>query len=244
MINNFIFKYMSSTDDKNPEITDIDLMSNRKVAYCNSFLFNIDFSEINLSNYDIIIKNLKRLKKKKRFSSIGLKENNTIILAYVFNYNHSQIQTDFLNAIVVIALDNKTDKLNYLYDTVCNFLDNEFSSKNLCGFTNNKCYEKINSSSNVGCCRHYKHKLLGPLLPHNPLITCEYLQNYKCSAKCISCKLFTCDFLRKQGIRFDINKIFLLRHFCNSIQKYIIKTSVFTPKDKIIKKLLFFQKNN
>lgn len=43
MINNFIFKYMSNTDDKNLGITDIDLMSNRKVAYCNSFYLILIF---------------------------------------------------------------------------------------------------------------------------------------------------------------------------------------------------------
>ena len=88
----------------------------------------------------------------------------------------------------------------------------------------------------IGCCHHFKYKAIGPL---SRLVQCEYLtKDYKCGAKCISCKLFTCDYLEKKGIKFKINDILLLNAFFNPLQKYFIKYMVFTPKEKIIKRLL------
>lgn len=63
-------------------------------------------------------------------------------------------------------------------------------------------------------------------------------EDYTCGAKCIGCKLFTCDYLQRKGVRFKIKDILLLDVFFNPLQKYFIKTMVFTPKDKIIKKLI------
>lgn len=126
-----------------------------------------------------------------------------------------------------------------IYDEVCNYLDSEFA-KNICDFQNNKCGEKRNAISCVGCCRHWKNKRLGPALIWNKLVVCEYLKDKKCTVKCISCKLFTCDYLHQKGYQFKIKDIALLKEF-NVIQKYIIKTNTFTPKEKIIKKLLFWR---
>ncbi|MBO6243128.1 MAG: hypothetical protein J6O41_00960, partial [Clostridia bacterium] len=75
--------------------------------------------------------------------------------------------------------------------------------------------------------------------PFSKLVLCEHLKkDYTCGAKCISCKLFTCDYLRKKGIQFKIKDILLLNVFFNPLQKYFIKYMVFTPKDKILKRLL------
>ena len=72
------------------------------------------------------------------------------------------------------------------------------------------------------------------------MVQCEYLDKntYKCNAKCISCKLFTCDYLEKKGIKFKIKDMLLLDTFFNPLQKYCIKYKVFTPKEKIIKWLI------
>ena len=41
-----------------------------------------------------------------------------------------------------------------------------------------------------------------------------------------------------EGVKFRIKDILLLDTFFNSLQKYFIKYMVFTPKDKIIKRLM------
>jgi len=147
-----------------------------------------------------------------------------------------------LNKIRIINKKKARLQYEFIYNKVCEDLDNKFYGKNLCDFQNDKCGEKRNTSSLVGCCRPYKNKLISPFFPSNfnRLQMCKYLKDKKCSAECISCKLYTCDFLRKKGVLFKINDIQLLKNF-NLIQKYIIKYSVFTPKEKIINRLLFWR---
>ena len=142
--------------------------------------------------------------------------------------------------IRILSRKRAKGQYEHIYDKVCKYLDNEFYGKNVCDFQNDKCGEKRNTSSLVGCCRPYKSKLFGPLLPAscNRVDACKYLdKDKKCSAECISCKLYTCDYLRGKGIQFKMKDMELLKDF-NIVQKYILKYSVFTPKEKIINRLL------
>lgn len=231
------YKIIYENLDKNDNLLNIENLRWKKIKQQNKLNLNIDFNLFSKKNYKKIIKNFDKLKTNfvKKF-----KENSCINI-YVHNYNSkNSSHLDFLNAIKAIMFDNIKDKYSYIYDVVCNYLDYEFTSRNLCDFQDNKCGEKLNTNSEIGCCRHYKNKLIGPLAIKNNWVTCEYLKNKHCSVKCISCKLYTCDYLRKKGIQFRIKNIFLLDTFFNLIQKYIIKISVFTPKEKILKRLLLF----
>ena len=67
-------------------------------------------------------------------------------------------------------------------------------------------------------------------------------KNKRCSIKCIGCKFFTCDYLRKKGINYKVNSIPYIKYFFNIRQKLICKYSFFTEKDIIINKLLKFYK--
>lgn len=236
----------------------IELFSENKPNLIDNFL---DFNELSnkLSNYNtknntylvldfksinstLAKKNIRKLIKLKKKINIGLLDEKTdkYIIAKAYNYDSNNYFHKFIiSSIYAIFKNNKKEMYNYIYDEVCDYLDQKFYHENLCEFKENKCGEKRNTTCTVGCCRHYKDKLLGPM-PFNKFVVCEYLKDKRCSAKCLSCKLFTCDYLNKKGIKFRIKDIFLLDFFFNPIQKFIIKTSVYTPKDKIIKKLLFW----
>jgi len=206
-----------------------------------SIILKIDFNLIG-KDYPNIVKKIIKIKKKckNKKIKIGIKDEENVVLGYLKNYNSNNVnQRDLITAINAIFYDNNYDRYNYLYDKICEYLDNEFVVKNLCNFENDKCIAKKNTSCTMGCCHHFKNKLFGPFLPNN-LVLCEYLENKKCSAKCISCKLFTCDYLNKQGVKFKLNDILLIKCFFNFIQKLILKLRVFTPKEKIMKELLFF----
>jgi len=60
-----------------------------------------------------------------------------------------------------MLLSRKKAKEHYeiIYDKVCKYLDIEFYEKNVCDFQDDKCGEKRNTSSLVGCCRPYKNIL-------------------------------------------------------------------------------------
>lgn len=203
-------------------------------------LLKIDFKSLKVEQYKKKLKRLLYIRKKilKLKVNIGIQKNEKVLLGYIINYDDtSKQQSNFILGINAIFYSTKYERYNYIYDTVCEYLDTTFCEKNLCDFKENKCIEKRNTKSNTGCCRHFKIKWLGPF---SKLMVCEYLnkENYTCEAKCISCKLFTCDYLKKRGVQFRIRDIFLLDVFFNPLQKYFIKYKVFTPKDKILKKLM------
>ena len=227
----------NETDKKQSNIINIEDLKLNKFKNKENILIEIDFNSLNKKVYKKILKNLLFIKRLTNKSKFGLEKDNETLLGYVLNYNENdKNQKEFILAINAIFYNTRHGRYNYIYDTVCNYLDSNFYGKNLCDFKDDRC---VNGQAKtlVGCCNHFKYKCLGPF---SKLVPCEYLnQNDKtCDAKCISCKLFTCDYLQKKGIKFRIKDILLLDVFFNPLQKYFIKTMVFTPKEKIIRKLI------
>lgn len=236
--NKYYLKVIDGKTNMKAEAINIEELKLTKVFKKKKILLKIDFDNININNYKKVLKRLLRVRKYIRKTKIGLEEENKTLLGYVLNYDENkQNQKDFIHAVNAIFYNTKYERYNYIYDTVCDYLDSYFYGKNLCDFKDNKCGEKRNTSSVIGCCRHYKIKLIGPL---SKFVPCEYLdkKDYTCSARCIACKLFTCDYLEKKGVKFKIKDILLLNVFFNPLQKYFIKYMVYTPKDKIIKRLM------
>ena len=236
--NNYYFKVTKKISKDLTYIKDINDIDFRKVKKNNVFLLKIDFKTFNYSLYKKILKDLMHVKSLAVLNKIklGISKESKIFIGYLINYDmNNQHHNDFIAAINAIMYKKRYERYNYIYDTVCDYLDSCFYGKNLCNFKENKCAEKKNTTSVTGCCRHYRKG------PFSKLVVCEYLiQNYTCGAKCISCKLFTCDYLKKKGIEFKIKDILLLDVFLNPIQKYFIKYNVFTPKEKILKRIMLF----
>lgn len=129
-----------------------------------------------------------------------------------------------------INIKDKRKRYEYIYDIVCEQLDSEFKEKNLCNFNHNKCISVKNKNhcpeSNNGCC-YGRHRGL-----------CKYYKNKKCTIKSISCKLFTCKYLKKKKIKYRCNDFNLLKYFFNIRQKYILENSIFKDKEEIIRLLI------
>lgn len=223
-------------DDRIQNIQTIKLRESRNKG---CLLLYIDFREFDKDRYKKILRKLLHIKKMVKFLkiNIGVNQDSKIKIGYINNYDeNNQYHQEFIQAINAILFNTKKERYNYIYDTVCNYLDGYFYGKNLCDFKDNQCGEKRGTTSRIGCCHHFRVKSLGPF---TELVPCEHLKDdYTCGAKCISCKLFTCDYLEKKGVKFRIKDILLLDTFFNSLQKYFIKYMVFTPKDKIIKRLM------
>ena len=237
--NNYYLKIINNSNDFKVGVTNIQNLNLTNILKRQRLLLKIDFYSLNKTNYKKLLNRLLFIKKliSKSKIEIGIQKGSKKLLGYIINYEeNNKQQNDFILAINAIFYNTRYERYNYIYDTVCNYLDSYFYGKNLCDFKDNKCGEKRNTSSLTGCCHHFKKKWLGPL---SKLVICEYLKkDYTCGAKCISCKLFTCDYLRRKGVKFKIQDILLLDVFFNPLQKYFIKYMVFTPKDKIIKRLM------
>ena len=238
--NNYQLESVREIKETNENTQNIENLKWKNIIGKKYILLKIDFKSLKQENYKTVLKRLLSIKKKilKSKVVIGIKRENKTLLGYVINYDSSsKEQKEFLLGINAIFYNTRYERYNYIYDVVCEYLDTAFIDKNLCDFKENKCAEKRNTKSTIGCCRHFKVKWLGPL---SKLIQCEYLnkESYRCDAKCIGCKLFTCDYLRRKGIQFRIKDILLLDTFFNPLQKYYIKSMVFTPKEKILKRLI------
>ena len=170
-------------------------------------------------------------KYKNREEIVCLKYQNQIIKddKSIKEYTEEDLKMKIYTINAVNIKDIK-QRYNYIYDVVCNYLDKEFNERNICNFKDNKCISVRNNShckeSENGCCYGRKRGL------------CKNLKNGKCNIKSISCKLFTCRYLKKNKIKYKINDIPLLKFFVNNRQKFIINNSIFKDKPEIIDLLI------
>lgn len=145
---------------------------------------------------------------------------------------------------------NETDlkkKYEYIYDTACDIMDEEFAKGNYCDFQNDMCIRQRDKNfrkpahSTMGCCYMvgYTKIFSCPV----DLGLCKFFEKNKCKTRCLTCKLFTCSYLRKKGIKFDPNDIFILKTLLNNKQKKYLRDAFFTEREVMIKKLIELDKN-
>ncbi|MBQ9833722.1 MAG: hypothetical protein IJO33_00835 [Bacilli bacterium] len=113
-----------------------------------------------------------------------------------------------INILKILNASTKYERLNIVYDISCDYLDNEFRNKNLCGFKNDMCECNRNKPKDkqvYSCCTGTTTRIL-----------CDKFDKKlkTCKIKSISCKLFVCPYLRFQKkIKFPIKKIPYLHYF-------------------------------
>ena len=193
-----------------------------------------DFSKrtLSLKEADKIVCDMKKLDKFLR------KVKDKEVYSYVKKGN-SPYEFFIERSVSVMNINLKEAKYNYLYDEICEYLDSRVVMENVCGFKDDKCLAKKDTDVTMGCCHHFKNKRFGMLYEKSPVL-CEYQKDKRCTAKCITCKMYMCDKLKKQGYSFTVNNVLLIKRYFNIFQKIVIISSFFETKGKIMKKILFF----
>lgn len=183
-----------------------------------------------------IIKNLQKIVKRciQKKLVLGVKYEGKNIIGELIA-DEQDNQTEIIKCLKAVLIKEKRKKIEYIYDQVCEELDEEFAKNNYCDFKDDVCIEKRNCSERVtmGCCHKFKH----PITMNGELKECPYLVDRHCSTQCITCKLFTCDAIK---VKFKLKNIPLIECFFNPIQKLIVKTNFFTKREKIIDRLVLF----
>ena len=181
----------------------------------------------------------KYIKKLIRYKKYLLKYDNIEIILQYFS-EEKVVHYQFKELLNSIFNGDKYSIYSKAYDLACDYLDSYFYGKNLCDFHDNKCGYKKDFNIEVGCCRHFKkHRQFGMLFGEK-LINCEYLDSDgRCSVKCLGCKLYTCPYLEKKGIKFKLKEIFPINSIFNWKQKIYIKSVVYKSKEDIMKKIMF-----
>lgn len=126
-------------------------------------------------------------------------------------------------------------RMSMLHDMTCDYLDEIFVKQNACGFKNNICVRRRDMmergikkpSYEDGCCHGYKEGK-----------NCHYLGEHGCNIRNVACKLYTCPYLKKRGIKYSINKIYCTRYMLNWSQKVYLMSTFFIPKNEVLPGLI------
>lgn len=168
----------------------------------------------------------KIIKQIKRIIKTCDKKNYKVKFNFI-NKDNQKLVKELKSVEKAINIKNIKERYEYIYDIICKDLDKKINA-NYCEFKNDICIRdrlKLNNHKN-GCC---ECKGRGK---------CKYLIDSTCTMKsCMACKLFTCHYLRKKGIKHNIND-YILSNFFDSKEKYILENSFWTPKEIVIERLL------
>lgn len=180
--------------------------------------------EIKNNNYKKIIKKTRKL--------LNICDNENKKLEVINNGKviTKEDNVELYNIIEAINIKDKNKRYSFIYDTVCDYIDKKYLEYNYCDFKDDVCvYFRNNKdfSHTNGCCYSTKRGGL-----------CENLKNNTCQIKSISCKLYSCEYLRNKKVYFKIKDILLLKYFFNLKQKYILKYSFFKSKSYVMYKLM------
>ena len=128
-----------------------------------------------------------------------------------------------ISTINALNIKNRYNRIAYIYDYCCNYIDKFYEGKNICGFVNGQCINQQTPKCDHydGCCR-----------------LCIHQNGKGCETKNLTCKFFFCDTIKsKEKILkyndFNVLKLFSLR------QKLMIKSNYFITREESIKDLFF-----
>ena len=218
-------------DDKVIDIRKLHKYIKSVIHKYNNIIFLMDFSykEMSLKEADMIVLSIKKMQNIRELKNIP---KYVLVVPGKFYYERFVIAS-----ICLLNSKSKEEKYNFLYDSICDYLDDRVVKTNACGFENDKCIAKKDTNCAMGCCHHYKNKCFG-ILYKKELHLCEYQKDKRCTAKCITCKMYMCDALKKKGYNFTTNNVITIKRYFNILQKLVIISSFFTPKEKIIKRIM------
>jgi len=175
--------------------------------------------------YNIDNSNYRKILKKIRIRRNTNKE-------FVFNYsNDFRYKEDFDKINTALKMKDKYQRYSYIYDEVCDYLDNLFINRNMCEFYKDKCYSNRckKFEKTCGCCSN------------NDGIECKYFDKDHCTIKCSGCKFYICPNLKKKKGPILMKDIFIAYYLLSPRERLVLRYTVFTPKEEIIEKMIKFR---
>lgn len=150
------------------------------------------------------------------------------------NTENAIIISEISNLIYTLSIKDKKERVNYIYDSIYDYLEKDIKDYDYCNFINDKCIAQRDTLNNTnwplcetnGCCYniHQKH-------------TCNNLNKADCTIHCISCRLFTCKYLKDKGIDYNIHKNLQVKCFLSPIKKPELVYNFYLEKEKILEKI-------
>ena len=124
---------------------------------------------------------------------------------FLENINDTEIEEKMKKIDSVLKISDTKERYSYLFELICDYLDNEFRKNNLCDFDNcglckrRRALKEKNPNKETylyGCCYSYINKRVCPFLN----------KDGSCTNRNIGCKLFTCHYLKKEGYTLKVTE--------------------------------------
>ncbi len=186
---------------------------------------------------------MKKISSKKNLILSDSTNNYRLLKKYMHHKDkyHLIVETqdeDVNNCIKAINIDNLTERNKFIYETICDVLDKKWNHNLPCEFCHNRCIASRNKYMDKefdGCCYSFKRKRFGKVKKQK----CIHLKDDKtCDTKNISCKLFTCNYLKKNHLfSTSYDNYLLLKLFFNKKEKLILKYNFFKTEEEVLAKL-------
>ena len=151
---------------------------------------------------------------------------------FKFTYSKDfKYKDEFIKIEKALNIKDKYYKYSYIYDAVCDYLDDLFIEKNMCEFANDKCYSNRckKFEKTCGCCSN------------NNGVECKYFDKDHCTIRCSGCKFYICPNLRKKKGPILMKDIWIAYYLLSPRERLVLRYTVFTPKEEIIKKMIKFR---
>lgn len=206
------------------------IMLNDNVSLWNSDEFKGKIEE-NVAFFDFLNDRERTIHLLKKYMK---SKNKNIEIIVIKNYD-----LEVIDVFKAFYIADEKQRMEFIYDKVCEALDEKWDREKPCNFCENRCLAARNNfmdEEEDGCCYSFKRKRFGRV-EKSP---CRYLGiDKKCTTSNLSCKLFTCSYLKKHSkFLTDIDDYLLLRLFLNKKQRLIAKYNFFKNKEEVIGKLL------
>lgn len=116
-----------------------------------------------------------------------------------------------------LNIKNRKKRITYIYDTLCEQVDQFYQGKNLCDFQHTQCLvQRRNKRYRNGCCR-----------------LCKFVTSEGCSTHNFTCKMYYCYSAREKNRTLGPEDLPLLR--CLSIrQRFLLRHDFFSSREDVI----------
>lgn len=127
--------------------------------------------------------------------------------------------TQLLMCINAFNIKNKDKRLEYVYDSLCDFHDNLYINSNVCEF---------DKDGLCACQREYHH----PASKNGCCGLCTYMGKNGCTIKSLACKSFFCRYITKKKSIPNYKKNKLYKYFLSGPQKEIASINYWNTKEE------------
>ena len=133
----------------------------------------------------------------------------------------NKLDEDIDIIIEALNIKNKKERIEFIYDYVCNTIDKRYENKDICEFKDSKCLlQRVNKDNKSnGCCR-----------------LCLYQSNKGCTTKNMTCKFFYCSEIHKRYDMYKFDDFKILK--CLSLrQRILLRHNFFSNREDVLKDL-------